>query len=98
MLRYLPEVASKVKSQNNRERRTAFFMNKLRIIALVGVCFFCLSVIIGTVAPFYAEAFELEEQSAFSIDSIDFSAQSTAAELKEEKVEFETVTRGEEIP
>ena len=74
-------------------------MNKLRIIALVGVCFFCLSVIIGTVAPFYAEAFELEEQqTAFFVEDIDFSAQSTESESNEEKVEFETVTRVEDIP
>ena len=73
-------------------------MNKLRIIALAGVCVFCFSVLLGTFAPFYVDAFAAEEQNAFFIDEKDFTVENTKKETDSEKVEFKTVTRLESVP
>ena len=73
-------------------------MNKLRIIALAGVCIFCFSAVIGTLAPFYVDAFGIEEQNTIFIDETNFAADNTEKEYVEEKVEFKTVTRLEDIP
>ena len=99
MLIYLPEVASKVKSKTNRERRTANFMNKLKIFALAGVCLFCVSAIFGTLSPVHVKAFDETEQKAFFISEHELVASGKTNENNvQQKVEFETVTRIEEIP
>lgn len=99
MLIYLPEVASKVKSKTNRERRTANFMNKLRIFALAGVCLFCISAVVGTLIPFNVKASDSNEQPAFFINEHELVApKNNSVENVQQKVDFEIVTRIEEIP
>lgn len=74
-------------------------MNKLKIFALTGVCLLCISAVVGTVAPTYVLAFDGSEQSAFFISEHELIVpDKDSGKTSSEKVEFETVTRIEEIP
>lgn len=69
-------------------------MNKLKTIALVTACLFCAFVVIGTLTPttVLAVAEDSAEYEGMSLENV------SAEEQKEEKVEFETETRLEDIP
>ncbi len=68
-------------------------MNKLKTIALVTVCLFCAFVVIGTLTPttVLAVAEDSAEYEGMPLENV------SAEEQKEEKVEFETETRLEDI-
>ncbi len=101
MLRYLTEVASEIRTRTNRERRTAYFMNKLKTAALVSISLFCAVAIVGTLTPSFVHANAAEYQQSVFSDIIPASINSDIEEKTsepQEKVEFETETRIEDIP
>lgn len=100
MLRYVTEVASQIKIKTNRERSTAYFMNKLKTVALVSVCLFCAVLIIGTLTPSFVHVnAAVYNQDVFTdIEPASVNGDMDNTKEAEDKVEFVTETRTEDIP
>lgn len=73
-------------------------MNKFRTLAIVSVCLFCLSAIVGTFTPFYVQALESEESRVNSDNSAVFEASVQEEQQPVQDIKYVTETRIEKIP
>lgn len=76
-------------------------MNKLKTLALLSICLFCVAAIVGTLVPFYVQALDTEEMGRSVGNSIVYEKEKITLDSSAtsgENVEFLTETRIEEIP